>query len=368
MQGTFEKKLDPAGNVEDSLENLQYFYHSDHLGSAAVISFTSGRAYQHLQYFPFGELFVSQRNSSFDSRYKFSAKELDNETGYSYFGARYYDSDLSSWLSVDPLASQFPSHSPYNFCLNNPIRLVDPDGRAPGNPSTDVKRNEDGSYTVVGAKNDGDRNIYVVGENGQRTGEVIGTTVTPFDFMFTDDKTGKFYFDKNFGEYGPLTFRMDNLTVSGTVQTNEYTTSSIYSADASDLAAWGTGMFLDELYRTSGTAYAGLIKLRSMSQNGGPLDIKASFGLHPYTPVSTGNSNMITTLRGMGNMIFGMNIAHTKPLLLGSSWYYTQVMKQVGVYNQSQNHGNGYNAGWPFYGEHTYSGTYIYFGYFGQMP
>ncbi len=35
-----------------------------------------GRAYQHLQYFPFGELFVSQRNSSFDSRYKFSAKEL----------------------------------------------------------------------------------------------------------------------------------------------------------------------------------------------------------------------------------------------------------------------------------------------------
>ncbi len=39
MQGIFEKKLDPAGNVEDSLENLQYFYHPDHLGSAAVISF-----------------------------------------------------------------------------------------------------------------------------------------------------------------------------------------------------------------------------------------------------------------------------------------------------------------------------------------
>ncbi|HOY38818.1 MAG TPA: RHS repeat-associated core domain-containing protein [Bacteroidales bacterium] len=87
-----------------------------------------GRAYQHLQYFPFGELFVSQRNSSFDSRYKFSAKELDNETGYSYFGARYYDSDLSSWLSVDPMSDKYPGLSPYVFCSNNPANRIDRDG------------------------------------------------------------------------------------------------------------------------------------------------------------------------------------------------------------------------------------------------
>ncbi len=48
---------------------------------------------------PFGEIFVSQRNDWFDSRYKFTTKEHDNETNYTYFGARYYDSDLSSWLS-----------------------------------------------------------------------------------------------------------------------------------------------------------------------------------------------------------------------------------------------------------------------------
>ena len=35
------------------------------------------------------------------------------------------------WLSVDPLAEKFPSHSPYSFCFNNPLRFVDPDGRAP---------------------------------------------------------------------------------------------------------------------------------------------------------------------------------------------------------------------------------------------
>jgi len=48
----------------------------------------------------------------------------------SYFGARYYDSDLSVWLSVDPLASMYPSTSSYMYCLGNPIVLVDPDGRS----------------------------------------------------------------------------------------------------------------------------------------------------------------------------------------------------------------------------------------------
>ena len=58
----------------------------------------------------------------------FSAKEKDTETGLSYFGARYYSSDLSIWLSVDPMAHKYPSLSPYTYCANNPIKLVDPNG------------------------------------------------------------------------------------------------------------------------------------------------------------------------------------------------------------------------------------------------
>ena len=58
----------------------------------------------------------------------FSGKEKDLETGYHYFGARYYNSDLSLWLSVDPMADKYPSLSPYNYCAWNPMRLVDPDG------------------------------------------------------------------------------------------------------------------------------------------------------------------------------------------------------------------------------------------------
>jgi RHS repeat-associated protein len=75
------------------------------------------------------EKYSFRRNSEFDSRYKFTAKELDNETNYTYFGARYYDSDISLWLSVDPLSNKYPSLSPYAYCANNPVILVDPDGR-----------------------------------------------------------------------------------------------------------------------------------------------------------------------------------------------------------------------------------------------
>jgi RHS repeat-associated protein len=70
-----------------------------------------------------------QRNSTWNAPYTFSGKEKDAETGYGYFGARYYDSGLSIWLSVDPMSDKYPSMSPYNYCANNPVILVDPDGR-----------------------------------------------------------------------------------------------------------------------------------------------------------------------------------------------------------------------------------------------
>ena len=59
----------------------------------------------------------------------FTGKEKDSETGFYYFGARYYDPPLSSlFISVDPMADKYPSLSPYAYCAWNPVKLVDPDG------------------------------------------------------------------------------------------------------------------------------------------------------------------------------------------------------------------------------------------------
>ena len=73
--------------------------------------------------------------------YTFSAKECDSETGLSYFGSRYYSSDLSVWLSVDPMSDKYPSLSPYTYCANNPVRVVDPDGEEIWIPDDPPKKN-----------------------------------------------------------------------------------------------------------------------------------------------------------------------------------------------------------------------------------
>ena len=69
-------------------------------------------------------------------------EQRDEETGYGYFGARYMDHELMTmWLSVDPLADKYPSISPYAYCVWNPVRLVDPDGK-----EVDDYFSKDGKY------------------------------------------------------------------------------------------------------------------------------------------------------------------------------------------------------------------------------
>lgn len=82
-----------------------------------------------MEYLPFGELLVEEHLNSYNSPFKFNAKEFDAETGNYYYGVRYLNPKWSMWLGVDPLAEKYPSWSSYNYVLNNPLRYIDPDGR-----------------------------------------------------------------------------------------------------------------------------------------------------------------------------------------------------------------------------------------------
>lgn len=101
------------------------------LGSSSYISDANGEVTQHLEYFAFGETFLEEHSNTESTPYLFNGKELDEETGLYYYGARYYDPKTSIWQSVDPLAEKFPNASPYNYTLNNPVNMMDPDGRKP---------------------------------------------------------------------------------------------------------------------------------------------------------------------------------------------------------------------------------------------
>ena len=110
-------------------EKLIFFYHPDHLGSTSYVTDADGNIAQHVEYIPYGEVFVEERNNSFSTNYLFNAKELDNETGLYYYGARYLDPTGAMWLSVDPMWEKNIDANPYNYCHGNPITMVDPDGR-----------------------------------------------------------------------------------------------------------------------------------------------------------------------------------------------------------------------------------------------
>ena len=114
------------GNV--NYEKMQYYYHPDHLGSSSYITNLDGEIVQHVEYVPFGEVFIEERNNSWNTPYLFNGKKLDEETGLYYYGARYYNPRESVWLSVDPLAELAPNMSPYRYAFNNPTNFIDPYG------------------------------------------------------------------------------------------------------------------------------------------------------------------------------------------------------------------------------------------------
>ncbi|WYD81321.1 MAG: RHS repeat-associated core domain-containing protein [Candidatus Electrothrix gigas] len=84
-----------------------YYYHPDHLGSSTFISDADGELYQHLENFPFGETWVEESTNTQRTPYHFTAKELDEETGLYYFGARYYDPRTSVWQTTDPILGDY---------------------------------------------------------------------------------------------------------------------------------------------------------------------------------------------------------------------------------------------------------------------
>ena len=135
----------------------QYYYHSDHLGSATMITDWEGKEYQRIEYTPYGETWVEKTNNSGSEflPYKFTGKEVDQETGLYYYGARYLDPKYSMWISTDPALGEYIPEmgkgnakdsgslpgmggvfnhingNLYAYAANNPIKYTDPDGRIP---------------------------------------------------------------------------------------------------------------------------------------------------------------------------------------------------------------------------------------------
>ena len=121
-------------NNGDNAEQREkrYYYHSDHLGSAQFVTDWRGRQYEHIEYTPYGELWIEEVAAGLNKLpFRFTGKEMDEETGLYYYGARYLDPKYSRWISTDVGAGGIyntVNFNVYHYGNNNPIKYTDPTG------------------------------------------------------------------------------------------------------------------------------------------------------------------------------------------------------------------------------------------------
>jgi RHS repeat-associated protein len=151
-------KYNSEGNENTSAEKERtYYYHSDHLGSAQVVTNWRGQIHERLEYTPYGELWIDWKGGTAledTTPFRFTGKEMDAETGFYYYGARYLDPKTSRWISADPALGDYVPSAPindeakkrngnlpgqggvfnyvnlhvYHYAGNNPVKYIDPDG------------------------------------------------------------------------------------------------------------------------------------------------------------------------------------------------------------------------------------------------
>ena len=117
--------------ANDTTREETYYFHSDHLGSTSYITDDKGNITQYDAYLPYGELLVDEHSSSEELPYKFNGKELDEETGLYYYGARYMNPVTSLWYGVNAMAEKYVMWGPYTYCHESPLNHVDFKGLFP---------------------------------------------------------------------------------------------------------------------------------------------------------------------------------------------------------------------------------------------
>jgi RHS repeat-associated protein len=122
-----------AGRMVKKDGSVSPEYHvNDYLCSVRVVTDADGEVLERNDYSGFGKRLTSSAGSA--NRYRFSGKEEQAFAGLAWqdFGARMYDPDLARWTAPDPLAEKYPGISPYVYCNDNPVNIVDTDGEAIG--------------------------------------------------------------------------------------------------------------------------------------------------------------------------------------------------------------------------------------------
>ncbi|MDR0810826.1 MAG: hypothetical protein LBN23_00910, partial [Paludibacter sp.] len=237
-----------------------YVFISDHQGNVRVVADKNGNAVQCTDYDPFGMTAVGSTNQTLQDK-KYNGKELVHQDGLNWYnyGARWYDPARGQFTSIDPLAEKYYSVSPYAYCLNNPVKYVDPDGRdvweidGNGNIVQHITdKTQDAFYMVAKDNNGKYQRTYTTDEDGNKTYNSVSFeygTVTDAkkagwfrdatSFSITSEAAGADLF-KFFADNTKIEFGLINTQDNGSlVMTNHKENSVRASATAQKLSDKG---------------------------------------------------------------------------------------------------------------------------------
>jgi RHS repeat-associated protein len=122
-------KAPDAGYAYVFLSN-EHFTFVDAYFDDASFTHTPSQVISVSDYYPFGLAYNAQERTPYEQRFGYNGKELQDELSLNWYdyGARMYMSELGRWGAVDPMAEKYRRWSPYNYCVDNPVRFIDPDG------------------------------------------------------------------------------------------------------------------------------------------------------------------------------------------------------------------------------------------------
>ena len=304
-----------VGDVHFTNEGVRYAL-TDQLGSVRALIDEDGNVVQQNDYYPFGAKVTREDYvNSDDNRFLFSGKEsqeLLDLNAYD-FGARMYDASLGRWNTVDLLGEKYTNLSPYNYCVNNPLVYVDPNGldwfwHSPDGISAPEWIWHEGSTYNTG----------IVDQNGNPFVLIGHESVVVFD-GFYNEKLGDN--DNLFGTGAILA----NVTVygpNGKFDIKHYKGFTM-SSDFVRYGAIANGEY-DVYYRNPGKS--GVLKSNWAVNDTNPVDCLFGKNPSPINPYSSTQKNGIYIHRSNNDGFAGGNVS-TGCLLIAPSRYVNGVLE-----------------------------------------
>jgi RHS repeat-associated protein len=210
---------------------------------------------------------VEESRNQTNLPYKFTGKELDPETGLYYFGARYYDPQVSIWVSVDPILKKYLSGKVnggvlnsknlglYSYTYNNPVILIDPNGKdviGIAMFKEGVGRGTFSGRATRAVENAGGsrRNVSEVHTGQEFINALVNASKKePIDKLYVASHSGPvgLYGDSNSGFYsGPVSARLNNLVADGFENYEAPTDSAAFLSDLKEKIKTGEIKFSED--------------------------------------------------------------------------------------------------------------------------